>query len=229
MTDSDKINIRRLQDGNWYWVDKAVIQRYVPKIGAVAFVVYSYLASLVDFTQSCFPSQRHIAEVLGYSRATVSKSIKILKDNGLVCAEQRGGHYPQTYRLLRVRCKATETQVSTTRNLDVKHTNTNNNKIPRLINDTTAAEDKRIAADDKNFIPRTKKELLALDLAEALNDRQNLPVYLSYSKKYPESVLRRALGEVNEVPQAKIKKSRAALFNHLVQTYEEQSYHNSGN
>lgn len=72
---------------------------------------------------------------------------------------------------------------------------------------------------DKGFKPRTEKELLAKDLAEALNDQKNLPLYLSYCKRYPEQLLRRVLSEVKELPSEKIKKSRGALFNYLVQQY----------
>ena len=74
----------------------------------------------------------------------------------------------------------------------------------------------------KDFIPQNKMELLALDLADALNDRDNLPLYLSYVRKYPEQILRSIMGEVKELPANKIKKSRGALFNHLVKKYAQQ-------
>lgn len=79
----------------------------------------------------------------------------------------------------------------------------------------------------KDFIPQDREELLALDLADALNDQENLPLYLSYAKRYPEQLLRSVLGEVKEVPLNKIKKSRGALFNHLVQKYVQQTADNS--
>ena len=81
----------------------------------------------------------------------------------------------------------------------------------------------------KRYKPRNKEELLALDLAEALNDYQNLPLYLSYSKKYPESFLRKVLGEVMEVPAGKVKKSRGALFTHLIKRYAQKTPHNLRN
>lgn len=69
----------------------------------------------------------------------------------------------------------------------------------------------------KTFNPKTREELLALDLAEALEDIDGLPLYLSYAKKYPEGLLRQVLGEVKEIPADRIKKSRGALFNYMVQ------------
>ena len=77
------------------------------------------------------------------------------------------------------------------------------------------------AADE--FKPRTRQELLAFDLATALNDRKSLFVYLSYAKRYPESILRRILGDVKEIPAGKIKKSRAALFSYLIKKYAQEN------
>ncbi|MHB8174922.1 MAG: hypothetical protein ACYDFU_10740 [Nitrospirota bacterium] len=59
---------------------------------------------------------------------------------------------------------------------------------------------------------------LAWKLAEALNDRKGIALYRSYAGKYPEAILWEALRKAQEIPAYKIKKSRAALFNHLVQT-----------
>ena len=81
----------------------------------------------------------------------------------------------------------------------------------------------------KGFKPRNKQELLALDLAKALNDLQALPLYLSYSKKYPDHLLRKVVGEVLEIPQQKIKKTRGALFNYLIQKYAKRDSKNLSN
>ena len=89
--------------------------------------------------------------------------------------------------------------------------------------------DKRDVSESiKGFKPRNKQELLALDLAKALNDLQALPLYLSYSKKYPDHLLRKVVGEVLEIPQHKIKKTRGALFNYLIQKYEKRDSKNLG-
>jgi hypothetical protein len=61
-----------------------------------------------------------------------------------------------------------------------------------------------------------------------LNDSKGLALYLSYTKRYPESLLRKALGEVKEIPLEKIKKGRAALFNYLVQKYVKEASKNPG-
>jgi len=75
MSNGYKSEIRDLRNGDWYWVNKAVIQQYTPKVGSIGIAVYSFLTSLVDRGQRCFPSQKYIAECLGYSRATISRTI----------------------------------------------------------------------------------------------------------------------------------------------------------
>ena len=74
-----------------------------------------------------------------------------------------------------------------------------------------------------NFKPQNEKELLAADLAQELNDLPNLPMYIAYANKYPEGLLRKALGAAMEMPQNKIKRTRGALFNHLVQRYAKEN------
>lgn len=73
-----------------------------------------------------------------------------------------------------------------------------------------------IDAANKNRIPSDDR--LAWKLAAALNDYKGIALYRSYARKYPEAILWEALRKAQEIPVYKIKKSRAALFNHLVQT-----------
>lgn len=74
-----------------------------------------------------------------------------------------------------------------------------------------------------NSFSLTKEEILARDLAEGLNDKANLKFYLSVCRKYPESFLREIYGQVKEIPESKIKKSRGALFNYLIQKYDKKN------
>jgi predicted transcriptional regulator len=227
MPNENKSEIRALRNGNWYWIHKAVIQKYAPKVGSTGIAVYSFLASLADKNQSCFPSQKYIAQHLGYSRATISRVLKLLEKNGLIKREKRS-RYHCIYHLLKVRCKSDETQMSNRRNSDVAQVNTNNNKLTININN--------IVNEDKNFLnsktcrgfkPKTREELLALDVARELNDIKSLPVYFSYAKKYPESLLRKLLAEVKEMKPEKIRKGRAALFNYLIKKYAKSTSNNN--
>ncbi|MEM2991373.1 MAG: helix-turn-helix domain-containing protein [Halobacteria archaeon] len=233
MSNQQTFEVRDLRDSDWYWIHKAVIQGYAQRVGAVGIVVYSFLASLADSNQSCFPSQKYIAQSLGYSRSYINETLKLLERNGLIRIEKRG-RYHCIYHLLKVRCQPGRTRVSTIPNSDVNYTDTNNNKLTRNINDIPAyagiMEGKNLLSKNsfKGFRPKSREELLALDLADALSDRKNLPLYLSYARRYPEPLLRRILSEVKEVPFEKIKRSRAALFSYLLKKYAKETVKSLG-
>jgi biotin operon repressor len=217
---------RSMGDGNWYWVNKALLRDHAKDIGALGVAVYSCLASFVDANQTCYPTQDQIGEILGYSRPSINKAIKLLEQRGLITVDKRGRHNC-VYHLVRVRCKVKERQQSSTGTLDVKRRNTNDNHITRINNDTEVIH-RNVAAESKFLQPLIQNEILAMELADALNDRRNLSLYLSYSRKYPESLLRGVIREVQEVPSGKIRKSRAALFNHLIQLYGKYKTKNPG-
>ena len=178
---------------------------------------------MADRGQLCFPSQKYMAESLGYSRATVNKTIKRLEGAGLIKIEKRD-RYHCRYSLLKVRCKSGETQMSTRGNSDVKYFDTNDNDITRINNDIDRLKIKKSKfMTFKGFKPKTREELLALDLARELNDLPGLPLYLSLARKYPETFLRRALSEAKGLPAHKIKKSRGAFFNYLIQKHGQKA------
>ena len=222
MSNEHTFEIRDLRNGDWYWIHKAVINDYTQKVGATGVIVYSFLASLANNRQSCFPSQKYIAGKLGYSRATVNRALQRLEENGLIRIEKRS-RYHCIYHLLKVRCQALEklgdeTQMSHRGNSGVIYFDTNDNKRTRNINNIDIKNSNKSL---REFKPKTREELLALDLADALNDHKALALYLSYARRFPESLLRRALGEAKEIPIEQIKKSRAALFNYLIQKYAQ--------
>jgi hypothetical protein len=57
---------------------------------------------------------------------------------------------------------------------------------------------------------------LANELAETLNDRDALPLYLQFTQKYQESHLRRILAKVMSISEVKIRRTRGALFTYLI-------------
>ena len=114
---NENYETRDIRDGRWYWIHKAIIQRYTRKIGSTGIAVYNLLASMADQKQKCFPSQKYIAERLGYSRATINKTLKLLERNGLIRIGKKNPRHC-VYHLLR--CKAESTEMSTGRNQHVK-------------------------------------------------------------------------------------------------------------
>lgn len=222
---------RQMSDSEWYWINKTVIRDYVQKVGTAGITVYNLLASMADGDQKCFPSQKYIADSLGYSRSYINKVIKMLQGHGLISVEKKSRSI-QVYHLLKVGSRTEafpetpnspeETDVSTIVNPDVNQGDTNDNNITRNINNTDTGDDNK-KEHEEEFVPQSREELLALDVAKALNDHSSLTLYLSYAKRFPESMLRGVLGEVMEIPDEKIRKSRAALFNHIIHRYAQNN------
>jgi DNA-binding transcriptional ArsR family regulator len=215
---------RKLSGGEWYWIHRSVIRNQTRQIGAIGLTVYNVLASMADSHQECFPSQRHIAELIGYSRSTVNKALKTLERQGLIAIIKRSPYHCR-YCLIEPRCKAGETGMSNGGNRDVNLVDTNNNQITRITNKIVGVKKEDISFPKPvgSFIPETREELLALDLATDLGDFESLPRYLSLAHRYPESLLRRLLSETRQVPVKGIRKSRAALFIHLLHKYAQKT------
>lgn len=84
-------NIRSMKHGEWYWVDKVVVQKYTKEVGRLPILVYHFLASMADQNQTCYPSQGYIAERLGCSRWSVNKAVRKLRQAQLIdCARAVG-------------------------------------------------------------------------------------------------------------------------------------------
>jgi len=212
--------IRRMDSGSWYWVSKAVIQKYASKVGFLPIAVYHFLASMTDENQSCYPSQRYIAERLGCSRSSVSRAIKKLKVLKFIALTREvNGNY--SYRLLDIENCTDANKMSHGCNQTVAPVDTNNTTLTRNNNNTFVSVSSKKPLNGRQLISR--EELLASDIAEKLDDRQSIRQYLSYAHKYPESVLREFLSQALQTPSHRIRKSRAALFAYLVKQYDQQT------
>jgi len=196
-------HVRQIIAGEWYWVEKAVVWKYPSLIGFSALSVYFFLASMTDETQCCFPSQKYIADHLGCSRATVNRAIQKLFAHKLIAIEKKDRMHHRYFLLHVGRC-STETQLSHERNSPVLKVDTNNTNQQEINN---------------NKIEQVKKELFAHEIADMLNDHENIRTYLQYVQKYPEPFLRKIVAEVKLTPLHKIKKSRHALFVYLIRYY----------
>jgi DNA-binding transcriptional MocR family regulator len=217
-------NLRKMDDGGWYWVSKPVIQEYVRKVGFLSACVYHLLASMADERQSCYPSQRYIAEKLGCCRSSVSRAVGKLKEQGLIRSTGKGRDHT-VYQLLKVRSRTSATQMSHPCNSDDAPADTNNTKLIRTNNNNVVGV-KNIdiqTHSSEEFKPQTKEELLALDIAETLGEGRNPRKYLHYTKRYAEPLLRQVLSQVRQTPEEKIKKSRVALFVYLINHYARKS------
>jgi len=74
----------------------------------------------------------------------------------------------------------------------------------------------------KEYEPHEIK--LANEIAATLKDKDALPLYLQYTRKYQEEFLRKKLALVMSIEESKIRRSRGALFTFLI----NQSENNNG-
>lgn len=57
---------------------------------------------------------------------------------------------------------------------------------------------------------------LANDIADTLKDRDSIALFLTFARKYQEKFLREILAKVMSIDEAKIRRTRGALFTFLV-------------
>ena len=69
----------------------------------------------------------------------------------------------------------------------------------------------------------TQEIRIANEIADTLNDRGSLQLFLHFAEKYKEEHLLKILEKVMSIPDAKIKKTRGALFTYLVSQYENDN------
>jgi hypothetical protein len=73
-----------------------------------------------------------------------------------------------------------------------------------------------------------RQAMLAMNLAESLEDSSGIPRYRMLCQRYPEELLKKILAEVVAVPAIKIRKSRAALFTYLLRHHVQGAAKNPG-
>jgi hypothetical protein len=77
-----------------------------------------------------------------------------------------------------------------------------------------------------NIHQDTKEMRLAYELADALNDRDALPVYIAFVQRFREDALRKILNKVMSIPDHKIKRTRGALFTYLIKQQGNGGFRN---
>jgi hypothetical protein len=72
------------------------------------------------------------------------------------------------------------------------------------------------------------RELLAHELAHALDDPEGITLYRSFCARFPERLLRDVLSQVQQIPTDQITKGRGALFTYLVQNHVKRTTEDLG-
>lgn len=86
----NKIIVRDFRNGDWYWVNKVVLEH--PDLTASNQAVYHALAYFANNrTQSCYPTIKKISKLTHLHKETVSKSIKRLEELGFIRVKRESG------------------------------------------------------------------------------------------------------------------------------------------
>jgi DNA-binding MarR family transcriptional regulator len=92
MTHKFQNHIRRIDDKNWYWINRSILKQYGRILKSSGLAVYNVLASYANSkSQTCFPTQKSIAGHLGLSIRTVNRKIRLLKDFKLIKVRKNRG------------------------------------------------------------------------------------------------------------------------------------------
>jgi DNA replication protein DnaD len=223
MDRNTKNEIRSLEKRGWYWINREILTVYGKRLKSSGIAVYNVLASYANQkTQTCFPTPRSIAKLLGLSRITVNRKIRQLRELGLLNIMKLKSHC--LYFLLGPDVSDPIQPCIKGDTGDVSPDNINNNNRTRI--NINNIDNKNIFATGfesfKDFEPKTREELLALDMAQAVNDLKSLPLYLKYAQALPESLIRETLSWIKQVPDKNIKRSRAALFNFIIKKHAKR-------
>ena len=97
------------------------------------------------------------------------------------------------------------------------HRNANDITINKNINN-----DNNVVPQETPIGPKNDRDFLAHEICDAFKDGENRPLYLSYVRKYPLEIIKRAFDEAVKLPTDKVRKNRGALFNYLVKHHAQK-------
>lgn len=96
----EKITIRDLRKGDWYWISKVLLDEYGATIGPIGIAIYNCLAEHANQEGFCFPSHKYIADKIGASISSVQRGIRQLIKLAIIRKSRR--RYHNVYYLLKL-------------------------------------------------------------------------------------------------------------------------------
>jgi len=96
----DKIKVRDLRNGDWFWISKVLLDEYGSRIKPIGIAIYNCLAEHANQEGFCFPSHKLIADRIGSSVSSVQRGIRQMIKLGLINKKRKKFH--NVYFLLKV-------------------------------------------------------------------------------------------------------------------------------
>lgn len=212
-------NKKKAEGYPWFSMPKELFRRFSLVLGLEGLAVYSLLASYVKENAICKLDSKKISHKLGCRELVVYKALRKLENLHLI----RPKPFPSGttgYQILWLPpwgklCGKTVLKISK-KSAPYRYDYSIETLREKIDDDIEGSGDKLIFLNYMNPIDQTQ---LAYELAEALNDQEAIQMYLAYTQRFPEDLLREILTKVLAVPDYKIRKTRGALFNYLIQQH----------
>ena len=96
----EKITIRDLRKGDWYWISKVLLDEYGSTLGPIGIAIYNCLAEHANQEGFCFPAHKTIADKIGASISSVQRGIRQLIKLAIIRKSRR--RYHNVYYLLKL-------------------------------------------------------------------------------------------------------------------------------
>ena len=96
----EKITIRDLRKGDWYWISKVLLDEYGSTLGPIGIAIYNCLAEHANQEGFCFPAHKTIADKIGASISSVQRGIRQLISLAIIRKSRR--RYHNVYYLLKL-------------------------------------------------------------------------------------------------------------------------------
>lgn len=198
---------------------KALFQNFSSALGINGVAIYSLLAAYADNEFRSRLTYHKISKKIGSTNVEAVRTLHLLEDLHLIKSEPENSK-TKCYRILWVppwgKPGEKVLKKSSPYRIEYSINNKYDDDIDGLI--------RRIIFKQK--MNQSEETQFAYELAEALNDREAIQMYLSYVHRFSEALLREILVKVLSVPENKIRKTRGALFNYLIQQHAAKTkYH----
>ena len=174
-----------------------------------------YMLALPKLVQQC-----------GLAVSTTNRAVLSLTKQGLI--QYHRGYNQSRPSIFEIPLPHTGEKVSSKHTARPKIGIPNPNDSDSINNISIGDNDRRGVHKQNEESESTNMERLACQVADGLDDRKNLRLYQSYCRRYSADIILKAFARAKEPSPDKIKKSRGALFNFLVQLYGGKQKYNPG-
>lgn len=147
----EKIKVRDLRNGDWYWINKVILDEYGEKLKPIGIAIYNCLAAHANQEGFCFPSHKHIANKIGASISSVQRGIRELIRLNLIRKGRQRYHnlyyllkLDRSYRPTSNQIGQSDRHIGHTDRSDQSAGTTNKNKEKDLIKKNYATDEKTV-------------------------------------------------------------------------------------